>query len=57
MEEELLDETKLGGHVKQLGTMIGVSFTSNHAGGKLPTSSIMLMGSFKHSLPIGFELA
>ena len=38
MEEELSDEMKLGGHVEPLATMLGVSFTSNHAGGKTPTS-------------------
>ena len=32
MEEELSDETKLGGHVEPLETMLGVSFTRNHAG-------------------------
>ena len=57
MEEESSDKMNLGGHVEPLATMLGVNFASNHAGGKLPTSSIMLMGSFKHSLPIGFELA
>ena len=57
MEEESSAETKLGGHVKPLETMVGVIFASNHVGGKIPTSHIMLMGFLKHSLPIGFELA
>ena len=35
MEEESLDEMKLGGHVDPLATMLGVSFTRNHARGKL----------------------
>ena len=38
IEEELSDEPKLGGHVELLATMLGVSFSSNHAGGKIPTS-------------------
>ena len=38
MEEDSSDEMKLGGHVKPLATMLGVSFASDHAGGKLPTS-------------------
>ena len=37
MEEELSDEMKLGGQVKPLATLLGVSFASNHAGGKIPT--------------------
>ena len=37
MEEESLDETNLGGHGELLATMLGVSFTSNHAGGNTPT--------------------
>ena len=46
MEEESSDETKLGGHVNPLATMLGVSFTSNHAGGKLPTSVYHVNGIF-----------
>ena len=38
MEEESSDETKLGGHVEPLATMLGVGFTSNHARGKILTS-------------------
>ena len=56
MEEESLDEMKLGGHVEPLVTMPGVSFARNHAGGKIPTSVYHANGIFKHSLPIGFEL-
>ena len=46
MEEESSDDTKLGGHVEPLATMLGVSFTSNHAGGKLPTSVYHVNGIF-----------
>ena len=37
MEEESSDETKLGGHVNPLATMLGVSFFRNHAGRNIPT--------------------
>ena len=47
MEEESSDETKLGGHVKPLATMLGVSFASNHAGGKIPTSVYHVTGIFQ----------
>ena len=47
MEEESLDETKLGGHVKALATILGVGFASNHAGGKIPTSLYHVNGIFK----------
>ena len=47
MEEELSDETNLGGHVEPLETMLGVSFASNHAGGKLPTSVYHVNGIFQ----------
>ena len=46
MEEESSDETKLGGHVEPLETMLGVRFASNHAGGKLPTSVYHVNGIF-----------
>ena len=38
VEEESSEETKLGGHVDPLATMLGVGFASNHAGGRIPTS-------------------
>ena len=47
MEEESSDEMKLGGHVELLATMLGVSFASNHAGGKLPTSVYHVNGIFQ----------
>ena len=47
MEEESLDETKLGGHVEPLATMLGVSFTRNNAGGKIPTSVYHVNGIFQ----------
>ena len=47
MEEESSDETKLGGHVEPLATMLGVSFASDHAGGKIPTSGYHVNGIFK----------
>ena len=56
MEKESLDKTNLGGHVEPLETMLGVSFASNHAGESFQPMDIILMGFFKHSLPIGFEL-
>ena len=57
-EEELSDEMKLGGHVKPIATMPRVRFSSNHAGGKIPTSVYHVKWDFfKHSLPIGFDLA
>ena len=57
MEEESSDETNLGGYVEHLATMLGVSFASNHAEGKIPTSVYHVNGNFfKHSLRIGFEL-
>ena len=37
MEEESSNEMNLGGHVEPLANMLGVNFTRNHAGGKLPT--------------------
>ena len=46
MEEESSDEMKLGGHVEHLVTMLGVSFASNHAGGKLPTFVYHVNGIF-----------
>ena len=58
MEEESSDETKLGGHVEPLETMLGVGFTSNHAEGKIPTSIYHVNGIFSSIVtPIGFELA
>ena len=47
MEEELSDETNLGGHVKPLATMLGVGFASNHDGGKIPTSIYHVNGIFQ----------
>ena len=47
MEEESSDKTKLGGHVKPLATMLGVSFAINHAGGKIPTSVYHVNGFFQ----------
>ena len=47
MEEELSNETKLGGHVEHLATMLGVSFASNHVGGKIPTSVYHVNGIFQ----------
>ena len=38
MEEESSDEMNIGGHVEPLETMLGVSFASDLAGGKIPTS-------------------
>ena len=38
MQEELPDEMNLGGHVDPLATMLGVGFSRNHVGGKIPTS-------------------
>ena len=46
MGEESSDETKLGGHVEPLATMLGVSFAINHAEGKLPTSIYHVNGIF-----------
>ena len=46
MEEESSDEMNLGGHVEPLATMLGVSFTSNHDGGKFPTSVYHVNGIF-----------
>ena len=48
MEEESSYEINIGGYVEPLATMLGASFQHLH---------IMLMGFFKNSLPIGFELA
>ena len=47
MEEESSNETKLGGHVEPLATMLGVIFSSNHARGKLPTSVYHVNGIFQ----------
>ena len=47
IEEESLDEMKLGGHVEPLETMLGVSFASNHVGGKIPTSVYHVNGIFQ----------
>ena len=47
MEEESSDEMNLGGHVEPLATMLGVSFTSNHDGGNIPTSLYHVSGIFK----------
>ena len=47
MEEELSDKTNLGGHVETLATMLGVSFASNHARGKIPTSVYHVNGIFQ----------
>ena len=47
MEEESSDEMKLGGHVEALATMLGVRFSSNHAGGKIPTSVYHVNGIFQ----------
>ena len=47
MEEESSDETKFGEHVEPLETMLGVSFASNHAGGKIPTSVYHVNGIFQ----------
>ena len=47
MEEESSDEMKLGGHVEPLAIMLGVSFTRNHAGGKIPTSVYHVNGIFE----------
>ena len=38
MEEESSNESNFVGHVERLETMLGVRFTRNHAGGKIPTS-------------------
>ena len=46
MEEESSVETKLGGHVNPLATMLGVSFTGNHFGGKIPTYVYHVNGIF-----------
>ena len=52
MEEESSNETKLGGHVKPLATMLRVSFSRNHAGGKIPTSvynvNVIFQAEFTH---------
>ena len=47
MEEESLNEPKLGEHVEPLATMLGVSFASNHAGGKIPTFVYHVNGIFQ----------
>ena len=47
MEEESSDETKLGGHVEHLATMLGVRFARNHVGGKIPTSVYHVKGFFQ----------
>ena len=47
MEEESSDETKLGGHVEPLATILGLSFASDHAGGKLPTYGYHVNGFFQ----------
>ena len=47
MEEESSNKTKLGGHVESLATMLGVRFTSNHAGGNIPTSVYHVNGIFQ----------
>ena len=47
MEEESSDETNIGGHVKPLVIMLGVSFASNHAGGRIPTSVCHVNGIFQ----------
>jgi len=47
MEEESSNETKFGGHVEPLETMLGVSFARNHVGGKLPTSVYHINGIFQ----------
>ena len=47
MEEESLHEMKLGGHVEPLETILGVGFTSNHVGGKIPTSVYHVNGIFQ----------
>ena len=47
MEEESSDEMNLGGHVEPLATMLGVSFASNHAGGKIPTFVYHVNGIFQ----------
>ena len=57
MEEESSNETNIGGHVEPLATMLGVSFARNHARERFQPLYIMLMGFFKNSLPIGFDLA
>ena len=46
MEEESSDETKFGGHVEPLETMLGVSFASNHVGDKIPTYVYHVNGIF-----------
>ena len=46
MEEESLDKMRLAGHIEPLATMLGVSFTRNHAGGKIPTSVYHVNGIF-----------
>ena len=46
MEEESSDKTKLGWHVEPLENMLGLSFTRNHAGGKIPTSVYHVNGIF-----------
>ena len=47
MEEESSDKTNFGGHVEPLATMLGVSFASNHVGGKTPTSVYHVNGIFQ----------
>ena len=47
MEEELSDETKLGGHVERLETMLGVGFARNHAGENIPTTLYHVNGIFQ----------
>ena len=47
MEEESSDETKLGGHVEPLATMLGVGFASYHAGGNIPTFVYHVNGIFQ----------
>ena len=47
MEEQLSEEANLGGYVELLVTMLGVRFTSNHVGGKIPTSVYHVNGIFQ----------
>ena len=47
MEEESLDEMKLRGKFEPLATMLGVSFTRNHVGGKIPTCAYHVNGIFQ----------
>ena len=47
MEEESSDETKFGGHVEPLETMLGVSFASNHVGDNIPTYVYHVNGIFQ----------